>query len=75
MNREYAVKSGICGIAIIFGILCAIYGTRVEQYFHNAHVERQRYWDSAFRGDSASGDKCDYHEALKSKNVVYVFVK
>lgn len=26
-------------------------------------------------GKVASGDKYDYHEALKSKNVVYVFVK
>lgn len=150
MNKEYAVASGIFGIAIIFGILCLIYGTRVEQYVHNANVESQRYWDSAFRDDTmptteyvqkkshdatnlndkvsaravdyrqshpdakfvkldfstgykakegyherlldkpdiesvdrvfyvdsdgkvASGDKYDYHEALKSDNLVYVF--
>ena len=152
MNKEYAVTSGIFGIAIIFGILCLIYGTRVEQYVHQAYAESQRYWDSAFRdnttptseyvqkklhnetklndkvsaqaydykqshpdakfvkldfstgykakegyherlldkpdiesvdrvfyvdsnGKVASGDKYDYHEALKSDNLVYVFVK
>lgn len=36
-------------------------------------VDRVFYVDSD--GKVASGDKYDYHEALKSKNVVYVFVK